>query len=327
VVVGTNPVSVTLTAAATSTTPITYQWFFNGSNPISGATNASLVISNMQLANAGTYSVTATDSYGGVPSTNATLTVLLVPIMTQQPQSQIVPLGGSATFNASASGTQPLSFRWRRNGATLANITTNSANSSFTTNSVTTNGIYTVVITNLAGFALGGPQQGLSSNAYLFVMAPPSNQTVIAGSDATFSTAPQGAVTQIQYQWQFNGGNLANATNSSLTLPNVQLGAAGNYSVVVSVITNAAVPPATFTANLQVLPPPLRLGSPQLKLDKSFQMVLQGQSNQSYVIEISSNLVNWTSLATLTLTNTQMPFVDSGATNASHRFYRGRKGP
>ena len=38
----------------------------------------------------------------------------------------------------------------------------------------------------------------------------------------------------LQYQWQFNGRSLANATNSYLLLPNLQAPQAGSYSVIVS---------------------------------------------------------------------------------------------
>ena len=328
VIVGTNVASVTYTAAAISGTPITYQWRFGGANLL-GATNSSLVISNVQAGSAGDYSVVATDNYGSITSSNATLAVLFSPIFTQQPQSQIVGLGGTANFSASASGTLPMTFRWRRNGTFLpaGNFTTNSATNVFTVINVATNGAYNVAITNSGGLAVRGSQLGLSSNAYLYVMAPPANQTVTQGTTASFNISPQGPVPLIQYQWQFNGGNLDNATNASLTLTNVQPSAQGNYSVIVSVTTNAFVPPATFTAALLVSPPPVSLSNPQVMPDRSFRAVLQGQPNQTYVLEISANLTNWSTLATVTATNMSMPFVDAGATNATHRFYRVRSAP
>ena len=42
------------------------------------------------------------------------------------------------------------------------------------------------------------------------------------------------ARTTFSYQWQFNGTNLLNATNATLTLPNVQTGNQGTYRVVLS---------------------------------------------------------------------------------------------
>ncbi len=61
-----------LTAAGTP--PLSYQWRFNGQN-IDGATNATLVISNVQASSFGTYSVLAANQVGTALSADATLTL------------------------------------------------------------------------------------------------------------------------------------------------------------------------------------------------------------------------------------------------------------
>jgi hypothetical protein len=66
--------TVTLTAGASGTPAPTYQWYLNGIL-IPGATNATLTISNAQAANAGSYTVTITNSAGTVTTTAASLTV------------------------------------------------------------------------------------------------------------------------------------------------------------------------------------------------------------------------------------------------------------
>src|SRR5204863_6946333 len=48
--------SATFTVVATGTAPLTYQWRFNTTN-INGATSSSLTLTNVQLANSGSYSV------------------------------------------------------------------------------------------------------------------------------------------------------------------------------------------------------------------------------------------------------------------------------
>ena len=52
----------------------TFQWSFNGKN-IPGATSTSYTVTNVQLTNAGAYTVTANNSYGSVPMV-ATLSIL-----------------------------------------------------------------------------------------------------------------------------------------------------------------------------------------------------------------------------------------------------------
>ncbi|HXC97734.1 MAG TPA: hypothetical protein VN048_00225, partial [Verrucomicrobiae bacterium] len=63
----------------------------------------------------------------------------------------------------------------------------------------------------------------------------PANQTVTAGANVTFAVGASGTA-PLSYQWSLAGaGALAGATNSTLTLTDVQLGQSGNsYSVLVS---------------------------------------------------------------------------------------------
>jgi hypothetical protein len=67
--------SVTLSIGASGDAPLHYQWRFN-SAALSGATNASLLLTNVQSTNAGVYSVIVSNVAGMVQSSNATLTVV-----------------------------------------------------------------------------------------------------------------------------------------------------------------------------------------------------------------------------------------------------------
>lgn len=49
---------------------------------------------------------------------------------------------------------------------------------------------------------------------------------------------------------------------------------------------------------------------------------LNGESGQTYIIQVSSDLVNWTAISTNTAVNGVINFVDQGAGNDSARFYR-----
>ncbi len=65
------------------------------------------------------------------------------------------------------------------------------------------------------------------------ITAEPTNQTVTVGGTAIFAVVATGT-SPLSYQWSVNSTNIADATNASLTLANVQLNQAGGYSVVVS---------------------------------------------------------------------------------------------
>src|SRR5262249_10813720 len=154
--------------------------------------SASLMLTNVQLTNSGIYSVVVSDDISSITSSNATLTVLVKPVITVQPTNVAVLPGGNATFYIEASGTTPISFRWRRSGLTFTNalIITTPTNSTLTlTNVQLTNdgNVFNVALTNLAGSAAS-----LSSNAVLTVLTPPvlSNPQVLP--DGTFQMFLQG---------------------------------------------------------------------------------------------------------------------------------------
>ena len=111
--------SITLSAAAATTgSPPGYQWQFNGSG-IDGATAASLVLSNVQPADAGSYTVVVTNTASSITSAVAVLTVLIPPTIIASPQTRTNLAGTAATFSATASGTGPLSYQWLLNGVRL----------------------------------------------------------------------------------------------------------------------------------------------------------------------------------------------------------------
>ena len=72
-----------------------------------------------------------------------------------------------------------------------------------------------------------------ASNYPPFLVTQPANQTVLVGANATFSATAAGTP-PLGYQWWFKNSPLAGATNASLTVSNVQVAHAGNYSVAVT---------------------------------------------------------------------------------------------
>jgi len=67
--------SVMFSAQATAPSAISYQWLYDGA-AIAGATNATLMVSNAQAANSGTYALVATTAAGSVTSAGADLVVV-----------------------------------------------------------------------------------------------------------------------------------------------------------------------------------------------------------------------------------------------------------
>lgn len=157
----------TLSVNADGTSPLRFQWFKNGApvGPLSES-NA-LTLSSVQLADAGSYSVTATNSAGSVTSNAATLTVTaepvnVVPSFTTQPVSRTINAGSTVVFSSLAAGTPNPTYQWRQNGtiiagATLPNLVLSGAGASAAGN-------YTCTATNSAG--------SVTSNAATLSIAP-----------------------------------------------------------------------------------------------------------------------------------------------------------
>src|SRR5205814_8903487 len=66
-----------------------------------------------------------------------------------------------------------------------------------------------------------------------FIVSQPTNQTVTAGLNTSFSVQA-GGTGPLYYQWSLNGTNVSDGTSALLTLTNVQVSQAGNYSVQVT---------------------------------------------------------------------------------------------
>jgi len=80
-------------------------------------------------------------------------------------------------------------------------------------------------------------------------------------------------------------------------------------------------------ATLTVVPVPVRfLPGSLARTNGQFGFTLQGQVGGRFEIQASTNLVNWTNLATLTNVTGTIPFLDP-ATNFNRRFYRAHQLP
>ncbi len=116
--------TVNFAVSAQGMAPLNYQWRFNNTN-LTGATDSSLTLSNVQPAQAGIYSVVVSNLAGFAVSSNVLLTVVspAPPIILSQTPNQIVLLGGTATFSVNVSGDAPLIYFWQRNGVPVPGAT------------------------------------------------------------------------------------------------------------------------------------------------------------------------------------------------------------
>ena len=144
--------NVNFSVVAGGSAPLSYQWYFNTNTPLANATDDTLTITNVQAADAGTYSVIVSNLAGGITSSNAVLTVNtnpLPPVFVLQPVSTIALIGGVASFSALATGTAPITYQWNKNGAPIAGAT--SATLTLTNVQSGDTGNYSVTASNSVG--------------------------------------------------------------------------------------------------------------------------------------------------------------------------------
>jgi hypothetical protein len=177
----------------------------------------------------------------GPATSDITLTTCLVidgtpkaPVIVTQPSDYTTDEGSPAYFIATASGSRPISYQWRRNGMDIAGAT-------FPFLWVPVVGlqdngaVYSVVVTNsVASVTSQNATLTVNPGVAPNVVIPPTAQSVEAGQTATFSVVAAGSG-HLSYQWQRNGVAIAGAQGASYTTPATALGDSGSvYRVVVS---------------------------------------------------------------------------------------------
>jgi len=264
--------TATLAVGAGGTAPLSYQWHKNG-GMISGATSASYTTpAATSIDNGSTFQVAVSNSVGSVMSNAATMTVNQAtgaPSIAQQPQSQTIQPGQSATFTAVIANGPCRSF-WYINGAGYYGSFASTISYTIPNVTLAMNGWKVYV--NLYSCGTNGANLGNSQTAILTVnsaaVAPtittqPANQTAAGGQTATFAVTTSGTA-PLSYQWQKNGAPISGASASSYTTPSTTASDNGaTFLVVASNSVGSAVSnTASLTVTTDTTPPTVSITSP-----------------------------------------------------------------
>ena len=347
---GTN---VTFYSKASGTSPLNFYWFFDG-KAISGATSSNYTIATVQLTNAGNYTVYASNAYGNVPANRAFLSV--VPTLTNAPSSVLAPsnmihwwtadgnpndiygVSNATPFGnlSYTNGEKNLAFHF--DGSTsymlVSNATelapnwtvcmwVNRQNAPGASSALFGDGTYAVKLEQYnTTRELGISHSGVAD--YLF--NPPITVAASKWTHVAF-VATSSSVTV------YTNGVLAGSTNvSSFYLPRGAIGEdsfSGNPSdfllgsldeiQVFNRNLSAAEIKAIYTAGSAGL-----VSAPQFtgitNVNGVIQLNARGLTGKNVTVNVSTDMVNWSSLTTLSNPTGTVQYLDSTASGL--RFYR-----
>jgi hypothetical protein len=200
------------------------------------------------------------------------------PAITNVPLGQVVLMGTDLSFSVAATGSEPLNYQWRFNGAPISGATNRTLQ--LTNVQSSQRGDYSVVVSNSVGVTVS-PEARLVVNVPAMITAQPISRSVVDGFLVVFRVGAAGTA-PLTYQWRLNGSSLAQATNATLTLSNVQPADAGDYTVVVTnafgSVTSAI---GTLTVTL-TMPLAEALDTPELIWRRGGDVPWLGQTNVTH---------------------------------------------
>jgi len=150
------------------------------------------------------------------------------------------------------------------------------------------------------------------------ITTQPQGQTVNAGESVSFAVVASGTA-PLSYQWSCNGKPVAGGTASMLSLASARPTNTGNYTVVV---TNSAGSITSTAASLTVNPPPVPGLNSEGMSGNGFSFQVSSASGYTYIVFGSTDLQNWTPIATNVAAGASLTFTDNSASSYPRRFYR-----
>jgi gliding motility-associated-like protein len=254
-------------SVAGSGTGLAYQWYAdkndgNGWGALTGETAATLTLNGVIASmNNYLYRATVRNTTTNCLSTSsqATLTVNTLPVITAQPIASVTLCEGSnAAFSATVTGAN-LAYQWQINSSGSWTPLTGETNSAINLNAITyaMNGFqYRVTARNTVTTCASTSSPALLAvNTAPAISSVPADVAVCSGGTAGFTAAATG--TNLLYQWQVNTSgtwnDLTGQTATSLSLTGLTTASNGNqYRMVArnTGCTQANSQPALLTVNV-----------------------------------------------------------------------------
>jgi hypothetical protein len=253
-------------SVAASGSSLTYVWrrgstIITNGGKFSGATTATLTITNVAAGEEGAYTCTISNPCGAdLITTAAQLTVGAVASITAKSADVTTCTDQVVSMNVTATGSQ-LTYQWKRNGTVITN---NARISGATSAQLIINkalpedaGNYTCDVTASCGSTQVSGIVRVTIQDAVAITSQPAAQVVCNSAESLFSVSVSGTVQS--YRWKRNGVNLNNstritgATSANLTIRNTSQQDAGLYTCEIVTACGTLI---TQSARLDVNPAP-----------------------------------------------------------------------
>jgi sugar lactone lactonase YvrE len=237
-------VTVSFSVTAIGGEPMTYQWTSN-QVALQDATNSSLVLPNVSPADAATYAVLITNSFGNAASTNAVLTVAPA-LVTTLPATGVGAAGAVLNGSVTIGEDTVVWFNWGADAgygnsttATLLPVASGTTNLSVSLSGLDFNTYYyQIVASNASGVVQGDSQSFIVEDREPGV----TNCSAVSAADgATLyaSVNPNGLDTVVYFQW----GSYVESLSNRTTITNI---GSGPDPVIVSAAITGLAPTAGY---------------------------------------------------------------------------------
>ena len=295
--------TATLTVEVQGIEPLSYQWRFNGVN-LAGATNAALVLTNLQARQGGSYSVLVSNPYGSAISQDAWLEFGTTLAWGDNAYGQTnIPAGLTNVVAIAGGGGHSLALRadgtvaaWGYNGDGRTNVP-----AGLTSVVAVAGGYYHSLALRANGTVVAW---GYNGSGQTNVPAGLTNVVAIAGGYYhSLALRANGTVAA----WGDNGQG---QTNIPAGLTNVVAVAGGGFHSLA--LVGVGVPPRV-PPSIVLQPHPIQNGH--------FGFNLVNQPGQHLEVQVSTNLAQWSTIQVFTNSGT-FYFEDSATGNYERRFYR-----
>jgi photosystem II stability/assembly factor-like uncharacterized protein len=211
--------SVTFKIIARGVTPISYQWYKDGTK-INGATDSILEMTNLQYSDSGNYQCSIKNSFDSLISEKGKLTVLafnpMPPVIVRQPKSITLAVWDTVAFSVSVTGYAPLTFEWYL----ILNPLLIASDSVVRWKAVLSDDkkMYYCKISNQIGTVYSDTVtlNVIANPKSPLIIKQPESITVKEGDTAVFSVSSSGFA-PITYQWFKIGTSLPVASDSVLS--------------------------------------------------------------------------------------------------------------